>query len=170
MYKKLLYYCRTQTVGVTDTNKITPHSTFHFPQQLTSALRITLHTYLTIFIQLYTEDQKNITIVLVRYDHLKKERARNDSYNPASSWNYNVPKGQDPSLEKTSQTFLHASLSPAVPVSVKGNTCVHNAPIKIRILHLPFRWQHTPSFQTLLHPTILRKIFMKNKQRRMSRE
>lgn len=87
-------------MGVSDTNKITPHSTFLFPQQVTSALRITLHTYLAIFIQLYTEDQKDITILLVCYDNLKRVRFRNDSYNPASSWNYNVPKGHDPSLEK----------------------------------------------------------------------
>jgi hypothetical protein len=94
-------------VGVSDTNKITTHSTFLFPQ-ITSALRITLHTYLTIFIQLYTEDQKDITILLVCYVHLKKEGFRNDSYNPTSSWNYNVPKGQDPSLEQRSQVDFSA--------------------------------------------------------------
>jgi len=59
-------------VGVSDTNKITPHSTFHFPQQVTSASRIALHTYLTIFIQLYTEDKEDIIILPVCYDHLKK--------------------------------------------------------------------------------------------------
>jgi hypothetical protein len=80
-------------VGVPDTNKIISHSTFLFPQQVTSALMTTMQTYLTTFIQLHTIDQKDITILLVCYDHLKKEEFRNDLYNPGSSWNYNVPKG-----------------------------------------------------------------------------
>jgi hypothetical protein len=124
-----------------------------------------------IFIQLYTEDQKEITILLVCYDHLKQERFRKDSYNPASSWNTSSKRTRpQPRKKKIPGRLFYMLPCLLLHISDKGNTYVYMAPIKSHILHLPFCWQHTTTFQTLLHPIILRKIFKKNKSCRMSRK